>query len=88
MSLAVAKKTAITSTGPSAWRPAVVALAILLVLAMLPNLTLQTQQLKDRNPSAIQALANALVVTKENEFFRIEGGAIRFVESSHIILRG
>jgi branched-chain amino acid transport system permease protein len=38
MSLAVAKKGAITSTGPSAWRPAVVALAILLVLAMLPSL--------------------------------------------------
>src|SRR6266498_5213111 len=38
MSLAVAKKAAITSTGPSAWRPAVVALAILLVLAMLPSL--------------------------------------------------
>ncbi len=38
MSLAVAKKGAITSTGPSAWRPAVVAIAILLVLAVLPNL--------------------------------------------------
>jgi len=38
MSLAVAKKAAITSTGPSVWRPAVVALAILLVLAMLPSL--------------------------------------------------
>ncbi len=38
MSLAVAKKGAITSTGPSAWRPAVVAIAILLVLAVLPSL--------------------------------------------------
>src|SRR5258708_20557585 len=38
MSLAVAKKGAITSTGPSAWRPAVVAIAILLVLAALPSL--------------------------------------------------
>src|ERR1700716_3955710 len=38
MSLAVAKKGAITSTGPSAWRPAVVAIAILLLLAVLPNL--------------------------------------------------
>ena len=38
MSLAVAKKDAITSTGPSAWRPAVVAIAILLVLAVLPTL--------------------------------------------------
>src|SRR6266699_3962637 len=36
MSLAVAKKGAITSTGPSAWRSAVVAIAILLVLAVLP----------------------------------------------------
>src|SRR4030088_3250478 len=38
MSLAVAKKGAITSTGPSAWRPAAVAIAILLVLAVLPSL--------------------------------------------------
>src|SRR5229473_4389612 len=38
MSLAVAKKGAITSTGPSAWRPAVVAIPILLVLAVLPSL--------------------------------------------------
>src|SRR5467141_1285482 len=38
MSLAIAKKGAITSTGPSAWRPAVVAIAILLVLAALPSL--------------------------------------------------
>src|SRR5437868_10916601 len=38
MSLAVAKKGAITSIGPSAWRPAVVAIAILLVLAALPSL--------------------------------------------------
>src|SRR5205807_515534 len=38
MSLAVAKKGAITSTGPSAWRPAVVAIAILLLLAVLPTL--------------------------------------------------
>src|SRR6266699_3920619 len=37
MSLAVAKKGAITSTGPSAWRSAVVAIAILLVLALLPR---------------------------------------------------
>ena len=38
MSLAVAKKGVITSTGPSAWRPAVVAIVVLLMLAVLPNL--------------------------------------------------